>query len=53
MNGKEKIELSKIKHPLLARVPSLARFFDNLTEIMCVRERVVECFFSEAVNIVV
>ncbi len=28
---------SRVKHPLLARIPSLARFFDNLTEIMCER----------------
>ncbi len=28
---------SKVKHPLLARVQSMARFFDNLTEITCER----------------
>ncbi len=36
----------RVKRPLLARVPSLARFFfDNLTEITCVKKWVVE-FFS-------
>ncbi len=34
----------------MARVPALARFFDNLTEIMRVKERVVELFFTEAVQ---
>ncbi len=40
----------RVKRPLLARVPSLTRFFDNLTEITYVKERVVEFFFTEAVN---
>ncbi len=44
---------SRVKRPLLTRVPSLARFFDNLTEITCVKERVVEFLFTEAVNTVV
>ncbi len=44
---------SRVKRPLLARVPSLTRFFNNLTEITCMKERVVEFFFSEAVNTVV
>ncbi len=35
----------RVKRPLLVRVPSLARFFDDLTEITCVKEQVVE-FFS-------
>ncbi len=34
-----------VKRPFLARVRSLTRFFDNLTEITRVKERVVE-FFS-------
>ncbi len=34
----------RVKRPLLARVPSLARVFDNLTEITRVKERVVEFF---------
>ncbi len=38
---------------LLARVPSLVRFFDNLTDITCVKEQVAEFFFTEAVNSVV
>ncbi len=36
---------TRIKHPLFARVPSLARFFNNLIGITCVKERVLE-FFS-------
>ncbi len=44
--------MDRVKRPLLARVPSLARFFDNLTEITCVKEWVVEFFFTEAVNTV-
>ncbi len=43
----------RVKRPLLARVPSLARFVDNLTEITRVKECVVEFFFTEAVNTVV
>ncbi len=35
------------------KCPLLARFLDNLTETTCVRERVVEFFFTEAVNTVV
>ncbi len=42
-----------VKRPLLAWVPSLARFFDNLTEITCMKKPVVEFFFTEAVNTVV
>ncbi len=34
-------------------VPSLAKFFDDLTEITYVKDRVVEFFFAEAVNTVV
>ncbi len=37
----------KVKRPLLARV------FNNLTEITCVKNRVVEFFLTEAVNTVV
>ncbi len=48
-----KLKIFRVKHPLLARVPSLARFFDNLIEITRVKERVVEFFFTEAVNTVV
>ncbi len=44
---------SKVKRPLLARVPSLARFVNNLTGITCVKEWVVKFFFTEAVNTVV
>ncbi len=36
---------NRVKRPLLTRVTSLARFFDNLTEITYVKERIVE-FFS-------
>ncbi len=43
----------RVKRPLLAWVPSLDRFFDNLTEITCVKEQVAEFFFTEAVNTVV
>ncbi len=43
-----------VKRPLLARVPSLAKFFVNLTEITRVKEWVVDFFFfTEAVNTVV
>ncbi len=42
-----------VKCSLLARVSSLAMFLDNLTEITCAKERVVEFFFTETVNIVV
>ncbi len=45
--------LSRVKRPLLVKVPSLARFFKNLTEVKCVKEWVVEFFFTEAVNTVV
>ncbi len=48
----EKAISNRIKRPPLGRVPSLARFFDNLTEITCVKESVVEFFFTEAVNTV-
>ncbi len=44
---------NRVKHPLLAGDPSLARFFYNLIEIMCVKERVVEFFLIDAVNTVV
>ncbi len=40
-----KRDRGRVEHPLLARDPSLARFFDNLTEITCVKERIVEFFF--------
>ncbi len=46
------INMRRVKGPLLARVPSLARFFDNPTKITCVRDRVVKSFFAEAVNTV-
>ncbi len=42
--SKNEIE-NRVKHPLLERVPSLARFFDNLIEITRVKDRVVEFFF--------
>ncbi len=43
----------RVKRPPLARVPSLARFFNNLTEVTCVKEQVVKFFFTEAVNTIV
>ncbi len=43
----------RIERPLLDGVPSLARFFENLTEVTCVKGRVVKFFFTEAVNTVV
>ncbi len=47
------VHQSRVKRPLLARVPSLVRFFDNPKEITCMKERVVEFFFTETVNTVV
>ncbi len=49
----DKMSINIIIIDIKVKRPLLARFFNNLTETTCLKERVVGFFFAETINTVV